>query len=206
VIVITIGLFFVSSFLLPYAPTILASTLVFFLGLELMTEALWESTKSMIWCEWFVVFGTFLACTFWGFAPGFGVGLALAAIMHIMLTAFDSVSKLTISKYRKLPEGPDVRLQKVRMFKLSQREALHHYQRCSGDPRSFLAPEADGASDQALITDIVLLKPDETRHDSGNSITIVGKEASQQTTLEENHSDVTVIRLSGYVCMWSHIL
>ncbi|KIJ65787.1 hypothetical protein HYDPIDRAFT_87654 [Hydnomerulius pinastri MD-312] len=91
VILLTIVLFFVSSLILPYIPTILASTLVLFLGIELMAEALFESIKSLLWCEYAVVLGTLLACTFVGFAPGFGIGLGLAMIMHFGWSAIDSV-------------------------------------------------------------------------------------------------------------------
>ena len=92
VILLTVALFFVSSSILPYVPTVLASTFVLFLGLELMIEALWESAKTLIWSKWGIVVGTFLACTFLGFAPGFGVGIALAILMYIMLAAEDTVS------------------------------------------------------------------------------------------------------------------
>ena len=92
VIALTIVLFFFSSLILPYIPTILASTLVLFLGIELMTEALWESTKTLLWCEWIVVLGTLVACTFVGFAPGFGIGIALAMVMHVGWSTLDSVS------------------------------------------------------------------------------------------------------------------
>ena len=91
-ILLTVALFFVSSLILPYVPTILASTLVLFLGLELMIESLWESAKTLTWSEWGIVVGTLLACTFLGFAPGFGVGIGLAILMYVMLAAKDTVS------------------------------------------------------------------------------------------------------------------
>ncbi|KIJ65790.1 hypothetical protein HYDPIDRAFT_27023 [Hydnomerulius pinastri MD-312] len=94
VILLTIVLFFVSSLILPYIPTILASTLVLFLGIELMAEALFESIKSLLWCEYAVVLGTLLACTFVGFAPGFGIGLGLAMIMHFGWSAIDSMPRV----------------------------------------------------------------------------------------------------------------
>ena len=93
---ITFGLFFVSSLILPYVPTIIASILVLFLGLELMIDALWDSTKRMTWYEWTIMFGTFLACTFLGFAPGFGLGLGLAIVAQFILMVFDSVSGVRI--------------------------------------------------------------------------------------------------------------
>ncbi|KIJ65769.1 hypothetical protein HYDPIDRAFT_27003 [Hydnomerulius pinastri MD-312] len=94
VILLTIVLFFVSSLILPYIPTILASTLVLFLGIELMAEALFESMKSLLWCEYAVVLGTLLACTFVGFAPGFGIGLGLAMIMHFGWCVVDSMPRV----------------------------------------------------------------------------------------------------------------
>ena len=66
--------------------------LVLFLGLELMIESLWESAKTLTWSEWATVVGTLLACTFLGFAPGFGVGIALAILMYVLLAAIDTVS------------------------------------------------------------------------------------------------------------------
>lgn len=91
VIALTVALFFVSSLILPYIPTVLASTLVLFLGIELMIEALWDITKTLLWCEWVVVMGMLVACTFIVFTPGFGVGIALAMILHLGWSAFDSV-------------------------------------------------------------------------------------------------------------------
>ena len=61
-----------------------------------MTDALWDSTKRMTWHEWTVIFGTFLACTFLGFATGFGLGLGLAIAAQAILMAFDSVSRVQI--------------------------------------------------------------------------------------------------------------
>lgn len=95
VIALTVVLFFVCSLILPYIPTILASTLVLFLGIELMIEALWDTTKTLLWCEWAIVMGTLVACTFLGFAPGFGVGIALAMILHLGWSTLDSVIRPT---------------------------------------------------------------------------------------------------------------
>ncbi|CAJ2510304.1 Uu.00g050070.m01.CDS01 [Anthostomella pinea] len=82
VILLTLVLFFVSSYLLLYIPTILASGLVLFLGIELTLEAVWESAKDLIWTEWLVVMATLLACAFVGFAPGVGVGIAAAVVVY----------------------------------------------------------------------------------------------------------------------------
>jgi SulP family sulfate permease len=51
VIILTFVLFLVSSLLLPFVPTLLASALVLFLGIELTLEAVWESAKTLLWCE-----------------------------------------------------------------------------------------------------------------------------------------------------------
>jgi hypothetical protein len=78
----TFAFFFVSFRVLPYVPTIQASTLVLFIGIELTVEALWESSAMLIWHEWSIVASTTLACTFIGFAPGIGVGLAFVVILQ----------------------------------------------------------------------------------------------------------------------------
>ncbi|KAH9985937.1 hypothetical protein F4779DRAFT_632465 [Xylariaceae sp. FL0662B] len=82
VIFLELILFVVSSYLLLYIPTILASGLVLFLGSELTLEAVWESAKDLIWTEWLVVMTTLFACTFVGFAPGVGVGIAAAMVVY----------------------------------------------------------------------------------------------------------------------------
>ena len=91
VVLLTAVLYFVSSFLIRYIPTILASGLVLFLGIELTMEAAWESTKDLIWSEWLVVMATLLACTFLGFAPGIGVGLAAAVLVYTGWGCWDQV-------------------------------------------------------------------------------------------------------------------
>ncbi|KAF9237006.1 sulfate transporter family-domain-containing protein [Melanogaster broomeanus] len=111
VILLTIVLFFVSSRILPYVPTILASTLVLFVGIELMAEGLWESIKSLLWCEYAVVLGTLLACTFVGFAPGFGIGLGLAVVVHFAWCVIDSMPRIQHfvnlrNEYNPLPPSP----------------------------------------------------------------------------------------------------
>lgn len=57
-----------------------------------MTEAIWESSKSLLWSEWSIVIGTLLACTFVGFAPGFGVGIAIAMVVYLGWGVVDCVS------------------------------------------------------------------------------------------------------------------
>ncbi|KAK8118033.1 sulfate transporter family-domain-containing protein [Apiospora kogelbergensis] len=86
-------LYFVSSYLLRYIPTILASGLVLFLGIELTLEAVWESAKDLIWTEWLVAMATLLACTFMGFAPGIGVGLAAAMVVYTGWGCWDMRAK-----------------------------------------------------------------------------------------------------------------
>lgn len=67
--------------------------MVAFLGLELMIEALWESANTHLWNEYLVVVGTLVACTFLGFAEGFGIGIALAILLFVFFCAKDTVSK-----------------------------------------------------------------------------------------------------------------
>ncbi|KAJ5047781.1 hypothetical protein J3E74DRAFT_295580 [Bipolaris maydis] len=60
---LTLAFFFFSFRVLPYVPTIQASALVLFVGIELMLEALWDSTASLTSCEWTVVASTTIAST-----------------------------------------------------------------------------------------------------------------------------------------------
>jgi MFS superfamily sulfate permease-like transporter len=86
-----LGVFFVSSHILPYVPTILASALILNIGIELMIEALWESSSSLVWHEWVTVAGTTLACSFIGFAPGIGIGLVIIVSLYFVREAFHTV-------------------------------------------------------------------------------------------------------------------
>lgn len=95
-ILLTAALFFTSGLLLPYVPTILASALVLFFGIELFLEATWEASKTLTWMEYAVVLATLAACTFLGFAEGFGVGIGAAAVVYLMYGVIDSVSALHI--------------------------------------------------------------------------------------------------------------
>lgn len=65
--------------------------MVMFLGIELMIEAVWESAQTLVLLEYLVVIGTLLACTFAGFAPGFGIGIATAAVVYLAYGVVDSV-------------------------------------------------------------------------------------------------------------------
>ncbi len=74
----------------------LASALVLFLGIELLLEAVWESAKTLLWLEWSIVVGTLMACTFLGFAEGFGVGIGAAIVVYFVYGVVDSVSFLKV--------------------------------------------------------------------------------------------------------------
>ncbi|WFD34056.1 hypothetical protein MCUN1_000884 [Malassezia cuniculi] len=76
-------LFFIfSKLVLPYIPTLCAAQMVYFIGVELMAEALIPTWKTKSLLEYLVIVGTMVACTALGFAQGVGVGLAatLAAL------------------------------------------------------------------------------------------------------------------------------
>lgn len=90
---LTLVFFFVASRVLPYVPTVLASTLVLFLGIELTLEAVWQSAKTLACTEWLVMMVTLIACTFLGFAAGFGVGIGAATVLYLLLGAVDTVSQ-----------------------------------------------------------------------------------------------------------------
>ncbi|KAF2035003.1 hypothetical protein EK21DRAFT_107635 [Setomelanomma holmii] len=91
----SIALFFLSAFLLPYVPTILAATLVLFLGIELIIEALWDALWSLLLWEWAVVLSTVIACTFLGFAPGVGVGIAAALLLQLWWSVYECRPKIS---------------------------------------------------------------------------------------------------------------
>ncbi|PBK96451.1 hypothetical protein ARMGADRAFT_696861 [Armillaria gallica] len=90
----TFVLFLTSGLLLPYVPTMLASALVLFLGIELLLEAVWESAKTLLWLEWSIVVGTLMACTFLGFAEGFGVGIGAAIVVYFVYGVVDSRARV----------------------------------------------------------------------------------------------------------------
>ena len=77
--------------MISYVPTVLASTLVLFLGIELTLEAVWESAKTLQFIEWLVVITTLIACTFLGYAIGFGVGIGAAIVAYLFLGVRDTV-------------------------------------------------------------------------------------------------------------------
>jgi MFS superfamily sulfate permease-like transporter len=84
--------FFASSHVLPYIPTILASTLVLYIGLLLMIDGLWKTSGCMVWSEWIIVLGTSLGCTFLGFAQGIAMGLGISVVLHYLLDTYGSVT------------------------------------------------------------------------------------------------------------------
>ncbi|KAH3938330.1 hypothetical protein HBH53_264440 [Parastagonospora nodorum] len=92
VTLLMLGVFFASSYILPYVPTVTASTLTVFIGMELLIDSLWQSSSSLIWDEWITVAATTLACSIMGFAPGMGVGLALVVGFQFLRTAIQTVN------------------------------------------------------------------------------------------------------------------
>ncbi|KAF2175518.1 hypothetical protein K469DRAFT_500916, partial [Zopfia rhizophila CBS 207.26] len=118
VLLITIAIFFVSSFLLPYIPTILAATLLFFLGIELLASALWDSIRCLLWGEWITVLATVIGCTFLGVLPGIGLGTGLVLVLQFSWTIYDSRPRV------------------VKFYRLDEGEVVEH---ASGPP-SFLPP------------------------------------------------------------------
>lgn len=172
-------LYFVASLLIRYIPTILASGLVLFLGIELTLEAAWESSKDLIWTEWLVVMATLLACTFLGFAPGVGVGLGAAIVVYTGWGCWDLV-KLAWCHFKggmpsliPCPQRAKVGYVDRNLAILSQHSRrlqsnnLHRHGRL-------------GASYTRL--------PDTSPEESGNAIE------------EKFHPQIRVVRLNGYVC------
>jgi hypothetical protein len=72
-------------------PTIQASALVLYIGIDLTLDELWDSTASLTCCEWAVVAGTTVACTALGFATGVGVGLAIVVVLQFCYHVLDTV-------------------------------------------------------------------------------------------------------------------
>jgi hypothetical protein len=65
--------------------------MVLFLGIELFLGATWEASSSLAPLEWAVVMGTLAACTFFGFAEGFGAGVGTATVVYLIYGVLDSV-------------------------------------------------------------------------------------------------------------------
>ncbi|KAJ7681984.1 sulfate transporter family-domain-containing protein [Mycena polygramma] len=93
IILVTGALFLTAGLMLPYVPTILASGMVLFLGIELFLGATWEACESLTGMEFFVVLATLAACTFIGFAEGFGVGIGAAAVVYLVYGVIDSPAR-----------------------------------------------------------------------------------------------------------------
>jgi MFS superfamily sulfate permease-like transporter len=93
VAICTIVLFFAAPRLLSYFPTVLAAVMVLFLGTQLLMEAVWESSKELMWNEWATAVATLIACNFLGFAPGVGIGLGTVAVVGFCLRLAESVSR-----------------------------------------------------------------------------------------------------------------
>lgn len=93
--IVTFAFMFLSSQVLPYVPTILASTLILFIGIELVVDALWASTNHMVWYEYIIVLGTTIGCSIVGFVPGIGVGLMIVVVLQFWHYVVDSVCTST---------------------------------------------------------------------------------------------------------------
>ncbi|RFU27310.1 hypothetical protein B7463_g9030, partial [Scytalidium lignicola] len=130
VTLLTASLLFIGPMILPYLPTILASVLVLYLGIDLVLEATWESFKTLHWLEFSVFLGSLLASTFLGFAIGLGVGIGLAIVIHCVYSACDSVAKavpyttdhtqaLSLQKLHVVSESSDEALTKIPFMKLN---------------------------------------------------------------------------------------
>lgn len=193
------ALFFVSSLILPYVPTILASTLVLFLGLELMIESLWESAKTLIWSEWGIVVGTLLACTFLGFAPGFGVGIALAILVYVMLAAKDTVSTRRQNPIWSVITQLTV-VQGVRVVKLPSSERLHKYRASSIEHASNKTPSISEHRGNYPLSERLSISV--LKLSSETAVDRVALVTPQKPRVEAERPAITVLRLSGYVCAY----
>ncbi|TFK33141.1 sulfate transporter family-domain-containing protein [Crucibulum laeve] len=90
VTIFTFVFLLLTGIILRYLPTITPACIVMYLGMELMFEVLWDSTKILLWSEWGVVTSTTVACVLLGFAPGFGVGIGVAMLAHFVWGILDS--------------------------------------------------------------------------------------------------------------------
>lgn len=187
------ALFFVSSLLLPYIPTILASALVLFLGIELTLEAIWESTKTLLWTEWIVVITTLVACTSLGFAPGVGVGIGAAIVVYLFWGIADNVSTRkvagnTASANRHLQRARSVKLDDCHNEPMDPCREQRLRSRAVG---SRFVPSVNYVSKPDLEPSIVAERGDLRGHGSytsDNSIKL--------------SSGIRIIELCGYVCKY----
>lgn len=85
---VTIVLLFVAHAIIPYVPTMLASTLVAYIGIDLALEAIWDGFKTSKWPDYVVLLGTMLISVFLGFAIGLCAGLGMALICYFLRRVF----------------------------------------------------------------------------------------------------------------------
>lgn len=78
--VVTVVLLFVAHAIIPYVPTMLASTLVAYTDIDLALEAISDGFKTSKWPKYVVLLGTMLISVFLGFAIGLCAGLGMALI------------------------------------------------------------------------------------------------------------------------------
>ncbi|ORY02566.1 hypothetical protein BCR34DRAFT_605537 [Clohesyomyces aquaticus] len=104
---ITLVFFFISSYILPYVPTIAASVLVLFLGIEMVIEALWDAPQNLLPSEWLVILATMISCAAIGFAPGVGIGVAVALAVCLWWTIVETFPKvISVSKATRSSNTP----------------------------------------------------------------------------------------------------
>ncbi|KAJ7698325.1 hypothetical protein B0H17DRAFT_1328630 [Mycena rosella] len=113
IILLMVVFFLTSGLILPYVPTVLASALVLFLGVELFLKALWEGSN-LTSLEYCVVVATLCACSFLGFAQGFAIGIGAAMVVYLLYSAID-----TRAKVMQLSEWSKGRDSGLRLSKLS---------------------------------------------------------------------------------------
>ena len=162
-----------------------------------MIESLWESAKTLTLSEWAIVLGTLLACTFLGFAPGFGVGIALAILTYVLLAAKDTVSILRKGPISSVNTQLTV-AQGVRVIKIPNTVRPHDYQTSSLEHASHKSPsiskyDTTRPSPEGPSFSILRLS-------SEASINSGAHAAPQNSSVEVERPTVTVLRLSGYVC------
>lgn len=85
---VAIVLLFVAHAIIPYVPTMLASTLVAYIGIDLALEAIWDGFKTSKWPDYVVLLGSMLISVFLGFAIGLCAGLGMALICYFLGRVF----------------------------------------------------------------------------------------------------------------------
>lgn len=89
--VVSIVMLFVAHAIIPYVPTMLASTLVAYIGIDLALEAIWDGFKTSKWPDYVVLLGTMLISIFLGFAIGLCTGLGMALICCLLKRGWVSI-------------------------------------------------------------------------------------------------------------------